>query len=735
MSNEGKDVPWLRLKGKIADEVFTAPKIGFDPDGRAAAPQVNSRIVGYLERTIAGKPWANHLALAVLVLTAHRLDAASLSNNLGQLHPRFIKLFKALGLKSMEQWNPNVHIPLYLRGEVVEGDSTCERLGFLAVYKNIQRHESKWLQTLPPASRQLYGQFCLPVVDLALTEGILRWKEVRDKQRENRKAETSALVPLYPKLRAEAHFRFGIMSRLRQAYRDALDKLVKGKHELPFSFFYDAGGDPDRGVPAQERLHFRIWERSGLVLANQGNYSPWTIKCAKRKLKHFKTPRFYLEFVRSERLTKDAVPEGLWFEELLRIGVIGHSRPSLEQRRWLYSRGYVERMAQGKKVGPFGGFNGVLSWSAVDSNFLKKAQTYRGMVLIPVEPFYVAALFGLLAIDIFTTTGARMNELLQVRLDKEGFARLEMPAPAGAKDQSPRVRYVLKMIPKGQRLNKKADYYLGRETERLIAKVARMLAEHYDLDVDKGQTLPIVKFTRTNMRAHRFGPARYLFQYNRAHFSGNAIHSCMRFLLHGMELATADGKPVIIKSHLLRHAFATHAVHVEKIPIDIVRAILNQKDLGVTEYYSQPTESIVAEATDMLLARMAAHVNLRELLLRSPEELRQQFEEAAKVIGTLGEVPGGHCTFNDICPHHMACIGCPAKVPDPDKRYQLLNDKRYAEERLKTCIKEGLVREAEKLKQKLRQCEAELKEMDMIEAYRKDETRVAIIQIEPRRRT
>lgn len=155
----------------------------------------------------------------------------------------------------------------------------------------------------------------------------------------------------------------------------------------------------------------------------------------------------------------------------------------------------------------------------------------------------------------------------------------------------------------------------------------------------------------------------------------------------------------------------------------------------MTEYYSQPTESIVAEATDVLLSRMAAHINVRDLLQRSPEELRQQFEEAVKQIGTLGEVLGGHCTYGNVCPIHMACIGCPAKVPDPDKRDQVLNDKQFAEQRLKVCIEEGLVRDAEKLKQKVRQCEAELKEMDMIEAYRKDETRVALIQIEPRRRT
>ena len=97
----------------------------------------------------------------------------------------------------------------------------------------------------------------------------------------------------------------------------------------------------------------------------------------------------------------------------------------------------------------------------------------------------------------------------------------------------------------------------------------------------------------------------------------------MRFLLHGMVFRTREGKLVVLKPHLLRHAFATHAVQVEKIPIDIVGAWLHQKNLRVTDYYSQPTESMVAEASDVFLSRVAAQINVSEAVLRSPDELLQ----------------------------------------------------------------------------------------------------------------
>jgi len=92
-----------------------------------------------------------------------------------------------------------------------------------------------------------------------------------------------------------------------------------------------------------------------------------------------------------------------------------------------------------------------------------------------------------------------------------------------------------------------------------------------------------------------------------------------------------------------RHAFATHAVEVEKIPIDIVGAWLHQKNLGVTDYYSKPTESMVAEASDLFLSRVAAQINVSEAVLRSPDELQQLYKEARGKAGTLADVIGGQC--------------------------------------------------------------------------------------------
>jgi hypothetical protein len=69
-------------------------------------------------------------------------------------------------------------------------------------------------------------------------------------------------------------------------------------------------------------------------------------------------------------------------------------------------------------------------------------------------------------------------------------------------------------------------------------------------------------------------------------------------------------------------------------------------------------------------------------------------------------------------------------VPDPDKRHQTEGALKWATAKLKCCEEEGLSVEAEQAKHVIRNCKAELREMDMIENYRKDEKNQILIQID-----
>jgi hypothetical protein len=339
-----------------------------------------------------------------------------------------------------------------------------------------------------------------------------------------------------------------------------------------------------------------------------------------------------------------------------------------------------------------------------------------------------------MGIDLFTTTGARMNEALQISLDKECLIILTLPPTPGAKDQTPRRRFVLRLIPKGERTDTRHDYFVSQETVGLIERVARMLQEHYGIDLEKGEKLPFVDFNHMNSRHYRFGEARYLFQYNNTHLHSQTLTASMRFLLHGMIFQKRDGTLVIIKAHLLRHLFATHAHQVEGVPLDIVGAWLKQKNLAITDYYARVTESMVAEAADSLLARIAQHIDARDPVLRLPEEIQKQAEEAQARVGTLANVTGGECTNHNLCPPQFMCVGCHFKVPDPSKRYQVEQIMGWAADKLDYYTREGLLVESEQVKHVIRNCKAELREMDMIENYRRDEGNPVIVQISKRKR-
>lgn len=99
-----------------------------------------------------------------------------------------------------------------------------------------------------------------------------------------------------------------------------------------------------------------------------------------------------------------------------------------------------------------------------------------------------------------------------------------------------------------------------------------------------------------------------------------------------------NGKAVTVKTHLLRHAFATEAVQRQKMPIDIVAKMLHQKDLNVTGYYSAPTPTQIAESVSELHDVISSYVDIDDVYLRSPQELQKEFDVHAEKVGVFNKV-------------------------------------------------------------------------------------------------
>jgi len=515
-----------RLRGLVQPAILQAPRTAGDPSNQGQWPAIAERVEGYLVRSVAGSLWMNHLALSAAILSAARVDPSTTLGYVVALRTRFRELFPALGLSTMTAWKPSRHIPMYLRGELLVDHSEYMRVHFRGAYINVTGHLRRWRESLTWDDEIEFRPFLLPDVEPWTLQHLGTLNGVAEEARKRRKSETDAVLPHFAELRAQAHFRFNRLARLREAFTTARAAVAPDHSNLPLVYSYEEGGD-DHNQP-NERLHFRIWDRRSFVLAHSDRYCRATVQAARSGVPRFsERNELFLELVRVERLADEAPPEGLWFTELLRLGALGCSPREMNLRQfpeklaWLRAWGYVDRDRVpagpgrlGRTTAPFYGHIPELlnfpggSWTS----YIGYARRFVEGVFVPVEGLYAAAFFGVVALDLFTTTGMRMNEAMQVQLSREGLVKEIRPAPPGAHDQTPRARWVFRLIPKGQRENKPSNYYVGNETIRLIDKLSNWLfAEHYALR--SGEAFPLVAFDPLHGRSHRFGTAPYLFQF------------------------------------------------------------------------------------------------------------------------------------------------------------------------------------------------------------------------------
>jgi hypothetical protein len=733
--------PWQGLHGYCAPEVLRAPKTWGDPlsSAQTAPPEKVEAVVGYVLRNVCNCPWNNHLVLLVAVLYSQNIGYRSIENYLNILQPGLHDLFAALGLQSMAQWDVDSHLTLYLTGQVLATHTASRRVEFWKRYQGASRHMKRWLAGLPAEQQVLYRPYVLPYPDdpPELTQ-LSGKRQVEYEQQEKRKEDTDAIMPFFSDLRTQAHLRYNLLVRLRKAYHKAIKAVEQGKAALPFEFEVREGGNEQHHRPPTERLVFKLWDRRTFVVeqskACPKSYADSSIWKAQHRKGAFAPEQnsYLLEFLRAEALDGTSPSVGLWFMELLEREVLetlfGKSPQDLEvQQAWLREQGYGEN--EDKIIQPFQTRTpGVLKSTSEsgERNFVRYAKRQAGVTFIPVEPLYVAATFGMVALHIFTANGMRIGEILQLRASSECIMPMVLPPSPEAADQSPQVHWAVHAVPKGHRSS--ATYYLDDEYLRLLSLIKLMLCEHYGIDLKKGGDLPVVAMKAIN--AHRFPPDRYLFQYGHRGLHEEDLRACMRFLVHGLVFQTVDGRRVMILPHLLRHGFATWALNVAKEPIDIVAAILNQKNLAITKYYGRPNERLIAERSHGLMNQISSYIDVDDLILRSPQELRELLLKAQQTHGTLARTRGGRCMLNGECPILFACIGCSAKVPDPAQRGEVEEVREVTLIQIQRAKKKGLTLEVMQHQKKLKQCDAELREMDMMEACREDEQREPEVNFE-----
>lgn len=696
-----------QLLGKVDEQLLHLQ----DTRGVFLLDKVHETNLKYFINQVIDKPWNNHLLLIIFVYTDKNSDVRSIKNTMLYLNPRLNNLFDVFYLDKMTDFDTEEHMYQYLKGLFYKEHSDAMRAKFLSYYRTTSYQTKKWIISKLNSDQQSYfEQYLLPMPsydsrDFSFT------KSAMQQAQNTRKSETDVIVPLLSQIRAEGHFRWNQLNRLQQAFLKTCEQAKSTNNELPLEFYYD---EPER---VGERFYFRLWDKSSFVLNHQDQFTASLLKSAYKRTGVYseENNHYFVEFVKAERLEDDEEVEGLWFMELFEKGVIGQwsrnaNDDELQQKReLLYSWGYGEEGSTKNPVPFLSMHKGIITSNTFVSLHKDKAEG----ILFDVEPLYVAVTFGLLALDILTTTGARINELLQINYTKECLMTVKTEN---------KLHYSFYVIPKGR--DEVEPFYISEQTMKLIAKVRKLLLDHYDTE-----KIPNVKYR--DSRKHLFPePKPYLFQYNNKSFKLDAVFSCLRFLLYGLHFETQEGKAVTVKTHLLRHAFATEAVQRQKLPIDIVAKILHQRDLGVTEYYSEPTPSQVAQSVSDLHDVISDYVDLDEAILRSPKELQEELDKFKEEVGVFNNVIGGTCVTDHVCPIKMECVGCHAKIPQPEKKQELIHFIDWNKRSEEYYDSKGLKVEVKKLRSARKKARNELKEIELIEKYREEENYEPHIQFD-----
>ncbi|OUA57566.1 site-specific integrase [Bacillus thuringiensis] len=700
------------LKGKIDDSI-----LAYQDRHIYLWDKVNPEHLSYFKNNCCHYPFTNHLALSLMVLSNQNLNPKTISTSVKTLNVRLRELFQELELASVDDFEIDVYLSDYLRGEFFPSHSDSKRSEFFVHYKSVVKRMYKWHQTkLTEEQKKVFTPFLLPQTHLDMRDFKV-FKLAKEAAKSKRKSETDAIAKDFIKIRAEGGFRLNQVRRLCQKYHEVVELVKSNDYPLPYEFAY-IDNEEHKGI-GQQRFSFQLWDKPSFVLQHSENYVAASVKKAEKRKATFseKNNEYFVEFLKAEILDDiNGEPieetEGFWFLPILEHQIIGDWNQHLNEEeinkklKILEMYGYREPNSEGLSVPFKPSHKGIMA----QGTFISKSQKYADGVLMNVEVLYITALFGATILDIFTVSGARLGEVAQIHF---GTGCLDQGNINDPKTNETKTSYMFRTIPKGR--DEPTIFYVTKDTFDLIEEILDyFMDKHY-----KGQ-IPTVKFEYLKKTGASRANQPYVFQLYGKHFNQKTFSSVLNFICFGLIYETQDKKLIKLKPHLLRHGFATHAVQTEELPIDVVAMILNQKDLEITGYYSQPTQSQVAHVVSDFHTSMTTQIDIMKEVLRQPEELQELFERQREISGPFSKTVGGTCVTNKVCPIKLQCVGCNTKIPEPEQKHELISYLEWAEKTKEFYEEKGFKLEVMKIKKTIHNAKTELKEISLIEEYRRD---------------
>ncbi|MFJ8530341.1 hypothetical protein [Bacillus sp. NPDC094106] len=205
---------YVQLSGIVDEQILHLQ----DARGKFLLDKVHESNMNYYFRNAAEKPWNNHLLLSILVYADHNADVRTISRFSSTIHPRLIDIFGVFKFKKMSEFEVEIHMYDYLKGSYYQEHSDSKRKELLNSYTAVCYKKKKWITTkLNSAQQSYFEQFLFPMPSYDSSDFSFS-KSAKEQSQNTRKSETDVIVPLLPQIRAEGHFRWNQINRLRQAF-------------------------------------------------------------------------------------------------------------------------------------------------------------------------------------------------------------------------------------------------------------------------------------------------------------------------------------------------------------------------------------------------------------------------------------------------------------------------------------------------------------------------------------
>jgi hypothetical protein len=680
----------------VSPAIATAPRTCLDPLHPGRWPVPGGKILAYLAR-IRDPSLRNTLTLLALIDVG--IPETSVYGCITGFASGMQRLMLQTSMPDVTSVDPYDLFARLYRREIGHGFTDHHRVQMLKRWNHVSHSFGEYAAKLSAEDVNRMAPFFIrPVADRRKLRQWSLLKSVIETQRERVKAKTDVIYSRFHEIRHVASLRLNQAMRLKQATDEAIRHVTTQGVALPHRFSYDETATTRGGRRVKQRVHLCLWDTKSIF---DLVWTLWpardsTSKRARGRRETRTSPEnhaYEVQFLGVEGLEPGIDAEPFWFAEFYENSMFTTSTdPEVRETQRAFNRKWGYKLSQ---AWPANGLTG--SASSPNARDLFWLLRNHGMVFLPVIGILATCFFGNLLVEVQTKTGARLGEVQQIAQNPECIKQLVNVGPKAT------TRWLLRMIPKGRK--QRADYFIDNKTKDLLMEVIGFLRECCG-----SKKLPIVPFEPQKVR-----PDRYIFQWKQRSLAQNILNDALRFLLHGC-ITASDGSGIHLTSHYLRHAFATEMASLN-VPIEVLAALLHQRDPTVTRYYAQPTRTQVMNAADMIFVD---RIDVAAEALRKPDEVGRMLREAEGKIGALTEVIGGTCVISNFCPAKFACIGCAGNAPDPDKRYQIERKKAWAEQQEQWAIRERLPAEQRQMKQLQADCDLMLKEMDLIEIARAD---------------